>query len=92
VSELHIPDEARALAQRVHQTGPDGLSAMDFLEQAAPLILAAELRRMAKVFEGNASACEYFAVNDYGHGRSNGLTVAKESLHARADELDGGIR
>jgi hypothetical protein len=78
-NELEIPDAAYEAADRVMR---DWHAASDVLYAAAPLVVAAELRRLADDIAGRVSADDNvteFHVNQ----------VCAAKLRARADELDG---
>jgi hypothetical protein len=62
------------------------------LRAAAPLILAAELERLAKKFEGHARACKNLGFTEFSEGRAEALTVAKEELLRLVAELRGESR
>jgi hypothetical protein len=49
----------------------------------------AELKRLAKQFEGSARACKNLGFTKFSEGRADGLTMAKDELLRRATELMG---
>ena len=104
MTDLTIPDEAWAAAADAFENTAakfaaepwytadvnDVMSnaAIDSVKAAAPLIVAAELRRRSEEFARNARACLSFGCTDFAEGRSTGLAVARDRLRKRAIELD----
>lgn len=50
---------------------------------------AAELRRLAEQFRGNARACRNLGTSEFSQGRADGLEVAMHELLRRSAELLG---
>jgi hypothetical protein len=87
--ELYETHDARVWAESASEVAADLARAAD---QYARLVVAAELARQAKEFEGNARACKNLGSTEHAYGRAEGLTIAKERLLARAAELRGESR
>lgn len=91
--ELTIPAMAYdAAAVICPPSARDAINTM--LQVAAPLIVAAELRRMADVLYELSliTIDEDYDTSAYRYARSVGHAVSASRLRGRADELDGGAR
>ena len=87
--ELAIPDRAFQRAEHVHATRQcsPSCSVADLLDAAAPLVVAAELRQIAKAWQPESPEHE---LNDREAYELDLCANVARSLRARADELDGG--
>jgi hypothetical protein len=80
-AELNIPDDAHTAARLVLPAVVLDWQLSNALESAAPLIVAAELERVAGLVD---------AESEYGDGgRPDGLCWAADTLRRRAAELRG---
>lgn len=91
MSVLHIPDVAYEMgvsAAATYVAESDALDvASDVLHAGAPLIVAAELRRIADEIEADvAEALRHLGPDESDGGAHDAAAVLRE----RADELDGG--
>lgn len=93
MGDLTIPDEAWDAVLAATATAPFGSRAdqQAAVDAAAPLIVAAELERIAEKLDKQVKASRALGGTNYAEGKADGIEVTATGLRRRAAELRGGV-